>query len=517
MNRIGRKGLAILCGSALMIGMLGGCGANTEGGGDNASVVEAGTDEATTDAGEETAAQEAGEEATAEQDEQADDAGNAEQSVDAQDTEASDQSADTAQADESGSADDLFAKAFDEEEVQNNGGHFVKVGDRVYYLVYEEGAIDKISLFGGFLDQMPLAGGKAQLYYYDLTKEEAVDTGVNAAAGSALFAGRDGFYMTIPKDTETYMASKLDPETGDMTDIAEGQIRGVSNDGKYVTVEVTDKTTYTTSYAIYENGEKIGEIAPNGDNFLQYCGWTDHAMVCMEMDYESGHNMLYALPAGRDQETIKLGQVPDPEMAMANEAEVEQFISDGDNAYMNLAYYEGTGHFLAEQEVVSMKADQADSVQKMEDVLGQNDGEADPGNEEAEEGPSSDPQEKIFLQSPGSLGAARALAGDLELSESYYGDLLWHDSPYSAFTIVKDFVSKPDEDLKSRAFDQEMVSFGTTAFVILATAEHKEEEDIGWRMAYEMKSLQYLCIPFGGEVLAGTGEGEVKVLAKTNG
>ena len=77
-------------------------------------------------------------------------------------------------------------------------------------------------------------------------------------------------------------------------------------------------------------------------------------------------------------------------------------------------------------------------------------------------------------------------------------------------------MSKPDEDLENRAFDQEMVSFGTTAFVILAVGEHKAEEDIGWRMAYEMKSVQYLCIPFGGSVLAGLEDSQVEVLAKTN-
>ena len=383
-------------------------------------------------------------------------------------------------------ASGVFSAFFDNHDVENNGSYFVRIGERVYYRLYSPDALQRVRLWGeGYLEeddpQQP-----SDLMYYDL--ENGRTQKVCSVYGSGrLYAARDGFYLWsgTPDDPETIL---VNPGDGSAEMLGPGKPVSVSGDGHLLVTSLFRDTSYT--YTIRRDGKETGSFGLAGDKAestgvsYSVSGMAGDCVIAVRTDNRLHEVSLVSIDE-KGKETI-LGDIPQPEAAFGtpwHNPEQLQFLADEKGVYLSVGYYEGTGHFLAGQVIVSAVPGKADSLAAR---WIEPEGEGEPDTV------------RIYLTGPGEYETAMNVPGEVDLSEKYYGDLVYYDSPYGAFRLKENFVPKPPaagENEDAHIVIQDAAAIGDTAFVISAICWPEPEEDIGWREAYALSWLQYQAIP----------------------
>ena len=149
----------------------------------------------------------------------------------------------------------LFAKAFADGQVENNGGLFVRVGNRVYFRVYDKRALALTTMGDSFIDEVR-ADCPSKLMYFDLDKDETVEACTVAGIGP-LYATTDGIcIMSYP---DGYPSTTLVDENGNINETyLPANITGVSPDGRDITVGESDENDDIIP-VLYRDGVRIGE------------------------------------------------------------------------------------------------------------------------------------------------------------------------------------------------------------------------------------------------------------------
>ena len=82
--------------------------------------------------------------------------------------------------------------------------------------------------------------------------------------------------------------------------------------------------------------------------------------------------------------------------------------------------------------------------------------------------------------------------GAVALSEDYYGDLVWYDSPFGASVLKEKYMEQSPYDVsagdKVKVLQKAEIVDGA-AYLITAEAEYDPSQDIGWRMGYLLKKM----------------------------
>ncbi len=372
-----------------------------------------------------------------------------------------------------------FAEELKAGEVENNGGYFVRAGDQVYFGIYGMPALVHTALFGQFLQQpMPETG--MDLASYNLKTGELAEIGAATGSGK-LFLGKGGIYLDRVITGAEHKVICLSPDGASEKEIGPGRPVGISKDGNYLAVENLNQESYSTEYAIYSgDGEYLSSIAPKEEEWLEFCGITGNQMIIRGCAGEINENRLYSVDT--DGTITKLGVFPAPpeEYVMAAEAECDRFFADEEGVYMSFTYYQGTGHFKAAQIGIRAVPGKEDSLTSFET----------PVIDDGEEGENP---LALRMAGVGSPEFVRTEDGSIGLSNSYFGDLVYHETPQDSVLLSKDFLP---EDKTDRIAIQDAVMLRDGAFVLAADMERCQEEDIGWREAYTLDKLRYLFIPY---------------------
>lgn len=102
---------------------------------------------------------------------------------------------------EENSPEDFFAKAVAEGLIENNGGLFVKVANRVYFRIYDKRALCLTTMGDSFIDEVR-EDCPSKLMYFDLDTDKTVEAGTMTGIGP-LFATKDGICVSSDLDEST--------------------------------------------------------------------------------------------------------------------------------------------------------------------------------------------------------------------------------------------------------------------------------------------------------------------------
>ncbi len=385
----------------------------------------------------------------------------------------------------------IFAEAFAAGKVENNGGYFVRVGDKVYYRLYHERALQRTALFGGFLGS-DLPDRPSKLMSYDLQTGAKEEVATVYGSGK-LFACRDGLLLAYPDQDETYV---IPMDGSEQTVYCKGTPDGVSEDGRVLIV-----TQYNTEYtgeglfswkAVICDGKEVARV--EDENSLLLCGFAGNDAIFanrMEADDEdaiSNEWRILSVDAAGTQ--TELGKLEPEEGFYDASPDARQIVSDEEGVYGTIGFYAGTGHFLQDWVAFSAKPGVAGSLEMLE-----------PENREEFSGMENPPS--MLLTGPGEVEFFKAPVGQVAYSEGGYGDLVYYDSPYSAVVLKEDYFTQDEAtgEWPWGNFLLDAVVFDDTAFLITAYGTRNELYDIGWRYAYDLVYLEYSCIPFDADHL----------------
>ena len=183
-------------------------------------------------------------------------------------------------------------------------------------------------------------------------------------------------------------------------------------------------------------------------------------MIFFACDLESKANTLFSL-SGVSGELTCLGEieVPYAEGGYFNPALLtQQFLSDEKGIYLTAACFKGRAAALCSYVCVGAVPGEENSAYVITDIT-----QADPDlPSDLIEVPTLD------LFEPGEPEIVNAKRGTLALSKDYCGDLVYIDSPYSAWVLRKDYVKEYDywdEDSPIEII-QDMSVIDDTAYVI---------------------------------------------------
>ena len=356
-------------------------------------------------------------------------------------------------------------------DVENNGGNFVRVGNRVYFRNYTDGGLPEIALFGEFLNVAEER--QTSIWYYD---QETGETGrfYDEKGFGPLWYGTDGFYLTGVRDGVSHSFFYPDG-IGAVEEFGPGLIKGVSEDGQYAAFWTMEGNGGQEILTVLRGTESAASVRPDGVNYSDFCGimGPETIWLCHGDDGDSVWELN-----GETGEFLCLGLVPKADGM--SWAEVKQFVPDGNDFFLMLGWYEGTGHFLADYACMKGTLGKEDSLSLVTlDDKERNDTENPP---------------KLLLTDPGEVMPVERVGGEVELTDYYSGDLIWCDSPFGATRLIPNFIEKNPYDGGDKIIQAAEV-IGDAAYLIVASVEPSPEDDIGWRTAYRQTGLEYLRVP----------------------
>lgn len=371
------------------------------------------------------------------------------------------------------------------EDVENNGGNFLRVGDLVFFRDVREGLDGVPALWGEFLNRQELAEGSKVMYYDRRTGETG--TAFEDGGYGPLWYLDGRFYSGEPTKgaDDNYLGQKLhrcwpdgsgvDTVTDDIMDGSYARIRSASekNDRLLVDQYAAGKEQYTVfGGSVYP----VRTVEPEGDEYFVYAGFAGKDLILVTCSGDRYPVSEVSLETG---ERLRLGELPASDVQGYGGAEILQLYQEEDDIYLGVGWYAGTGHFLNDYYIVKMKAGTENSLEEVPAELPE--AEGDPG------------RPWFFLNAAGEiLFSEYDPAGEVVLSEYSYGDLIYADSPFGASVLAKEFI-KESEAMGHNEEEVRILQAAEfvdgAAWIITADAAPAPEEDIGWRTAYAAKDL----------------------------
>lgn len=359
-------------------------------------------------------------------------------------------------------------------EAENNGGYFLGLGKYVFFREYDKAAFPEAPLWGEFLSYSNPDTG-ASLRVYDAGADRFVTSYSDDGFGPLWYSG--GKLWLTMTDGESYHVYTRDPDGTGRTEVAYGQVMGVSDSGELVCIQGNEPGKEWTRLSLWREGAEVAAVEPASLDTLIFCGFVGEAVLYLRFNGDTMETNLWQLT--EDGKTLCLGVVPGGEDAFFI-PELEQMETEGRNTYLMFGYYAGTGHFLYDYRCVKVLLNSPNSLVEL-DLSSEG---ADPNGEVPP-----------ILVSDGEVMLVPGKAGEVTLSWETYGDLDYIDSPYSALRLVPNFIPDNPYAEEGGLMVQTAQKVGENVYLMVADAEHDPEGDIGWRWAYRLKEMYYLRVP----------------------
>ena len=365
--------------------------------------------------------------------------------------------------------------------VENNGGHFVRVGGEVWFRHYGVGTFDEPQLWGDFLSIWPSHPSASML----CRRSEADGTVTEALPDDGfgpLWFGVGGFYLTRVTDAgarEAYFKT-LD---GTETPLREGTIAGVSDNGRYAAVQVDDGGQENTALYLYEGTRELRFVLPYEYAYFEFAALTDAGSL-LYVCHDAGEGVSTLRQLDADGAETVLGTLPDAEPEFEDMflwLQFEQCVLSGGEVYCALEWYNGNAQIPTKNLCVRATLSQPDSLRVMELPAWA-----------ADDFPDGLP--KLYRGESGEVTIVQNLPGGLAVSEN---SLLRFDASGEPKRIAADLLDQsPDPD--EECFAQSAEVAGGAGYLLIMSARRSPEDDIGWRMAYTPGELYYLRVPLDG-------------------
>ena len=390
--------------------------------------------------------------------------------------------------------DGFFAKAFYENEVENNGSMFVRAGNRVYYRVYSPNALSR-SVIGWPSPDEVNSNAPSTLMYYDLDREENVEVCEISGIGN-LYATVDG--ICIASYPEGYHSTTVVDENGEVNEhFLDGNITAASADGRSVVIGETDEDERIIP-CLYRDGVRIGVPEKDGEQAgFGSLGFVQNSLIVKKSSATGAGTVFSYDETG---ELTELGDLKTLDMGGYELYPTVEDVTGVDKGYITIGYRDGTANALAGWRIYSFIPGTPDSLEIYDE--GQPDTEYDFEPPKVIAGNGKEPR----------LSPHRA--GEVYLSEGMYGDLVYTAASGEDIVIRKDMVSEPDSDLKYVTnLDSGYCFDDKAAFYLEINGQRSPDDDIGWRMAFELNNINYRLMLFDADHINEAGFPTGSILA----
>ena len=366
-------------------------------------------------------------------------------------------------------------------EVENNGGYYVRVDDRVYFRRYGADAVAKGAVFGAFTAAWNTRGESELMAYEPAT---GALTALYTESGSGPLWYADGGFYLSERISGANRVVWYAADGGAAEPVCDGRVLGVTDSGLLAVERSEEEPGYHLVYAFYRNKQPVGELPT--DEAMLFAGLTDEGAFLLSEAYSENEPATYTLwqitPEGRQ---IRLGELPETDQdPFVYDAQPDRFLAVDGRVVVGVGYYAGTGHFLDSAVFVEADVGQADSLRVLT-----------PDLDEAE----SDELPRLTVGEDGGVAFVAASAGELRVGwEDPCALEVWEDGAWQP--LAEYFAPDLSGGWGYRRIVQHMDYVGGAAYVTLACAHVSPADAIGWREAYALLDMLYLKVERGGNI-----------------
>ncbi len=371
-------------------------------------------------------------------------------------------------------------------EVENNGGYYVRVNDKIYFRRYGADALGATATFGEFAGEWNV-DGESELVALDPVSGKT-ETLFAETGGGPLRYGDGGFYLhEVVNERDCVGWYALDGSDSEL--LCAGRPLGITEDG-LLAVESTEYTdSYHATYTFYRDKKPVGKAET--DNVLYGAGLTEKGLFLIGENDGDADGAFYVWQIAPDGGIINLGALPETQDDIAYYiAQPDRFLDMGDKVVIGVGYYAGTGHFLNEAQFVEATPGQENTVRELEfpeDVDG--------------EGYDAEGMPYPVPAADGTVAFAPALAGALRIGWKTEDSGALEIYENGGWRVLREHF-KPDyaDGYGYRCIEQHMEYISGTAYVTLACAHASPVGSVGWRDAFTLLDMVYLAVDGGGTV-----------------
>lgn len=361
--------------------------------------------------------------------------------------------------------DGEWAEYFANGEVENNGSYLVRVGNRVYFRVYDTRAVDRTRLGTDFLvEDNDLY--ESEIRYYDL------DTGKVGVLGKV--NGRGKMYATeygmlIAGGVHT--ADLLKPDGTVETDYYNGNPIGVSDDGSYIALELESGFDLTYQpIVMMKDDQELCRLAGDEDLYATFSGFVGNSMVGTV--YNNGSCSCVAATA--DGENIYIGDISSYQGEFYELSPEEyDFISDGEDFVVLYGYYDGGTYSLQASKCFCGCIEENSLVcdETIEDIY----------------------ERHLYIDEFGNIQTGIHAPNEVGLSERWQGDLVYYTDSENYDTVCENCILWPEEDYAFAMYNffQTGYKVGDKVFTIKAEAGRNKYANYSSTLAYNLYAISY--------------------------
>lgn len=366
-------------------------------------------------------------------------------------------------------------------EVENSGGYYVRVNDKVYFRRYGKDALGKVATFGTFAGDWGISCDESELVAYDTASGKLETLFVENGCGP-LWYGDGGFYLRECDGVSWYA---LDGSAAEQ--ICAGRPLYVTENGLLAAVQTNYSDEYQATYTFYRDKKLVGK-AETGD-VLYEAGLTEQGLFLIGGSGGYADDTVYVRQITPDGKILNLGELPETDGdASYYGMQADRFLDMGDKVVIGVGYYAGTGYFLNEEQFVEVTPGQENSLRELE---------------YREDAAEEDDEPEWELPYPvrgddGTLAFVPALPGALRVG--------WEDEDKGALEVyengawrvlAENFCPDAPDGYGRRRIEQHMEYINGTAYVTLAYTHASPVDSVGWRDAFALLDMAYLAVDGG--------------------
>ena len=392
-------------------------------------------------------------------------------------------------------------------DIENNGGHFLRIGNLIYFRDYSRGIGNVKPGTGNYLTDSAIGTGSVMCCYDKRT-------------GETFAAYEDGgygplYYMDGRIYSAVYHPEAEDAENTPLQTIEScfpdgGGRQVISQGGSFASVNAVSEgrpllciREYSPSSCYLADGSFYPALSlpeKTADNMISVHFAEKSLLVLWEDEENAGYSVTEFKPDETDGGSytygdtgILLGTIPsDENHHFSAMPEVTQVFREGDDIYLGIGWYGGTAHVLNGYNVIRMRSGAEQSLTVVQD--------GSPAALISEPDPARNESAPYFICSgDGTLQfTSYDPEGEIALTDISSGDLVRFGGPFGAVRLIPDFI--PSSPYSASA-GQEVLLLQTAeyvdgaVYVITADAIYSPEFDIGWRMAFTPRTFFWRRIP----------------------
>ena len=346
------------------------------------------------------------------------------------------------------------------DEVTNNGGNYIKIGDLIYFRKAGEEAMRQASVGG---DYSAVNGYDSLICSYNPETEEVTELFQEDGSGG-LYASGGRVYSTCGSSESPYVyGTDLTGKYGKW--LCDGSISGIDRIGKYMAVTDYDRDENRLKLHIFDQGIRYDTI--EGEGLGSFMGFTETTVLYSVRGNDSLNLYAYNI---ENRKSINIGQLP------SEYFEISQLESDGNRFYMSGGVYEGTGHFLSDAYFITGDTTKQGSISY------------EPVNISMESDSESVP---AFVVKNGKMQICDGVPNTAKIIDPYSdGRLVCYDENGKEINIKSGFKTVTDDsDNRVNVECAELID--NNIYLIRNDEAYDAEASIGWRTAYRRRWTYY--------------------------